>query len=120
MEGPRVLDTAGAGVGREAVSGNQGLGEEAGFDGREQLCPGEPGVGVDQRASLGDRCSMSSAGGSQKKRNAVVRKELADTQECEACLAERLGEQRRGQGGDELRSKCAKRYGWMVRTQVHE
>ena len=45
----------------------------------------ELGVGVDQRASLGDQSSMSSAGGSQIKKKAEVRKESADAQECASC-----------------------------------
>ena len=48
VEGPRGLDTAGAGVGREAVSGAQRSEGEAGLAGsRELRCPGEVGVGVE-------------------------------------------------------------------------
>ena len=56
---------------------------------------------------------MSSAGGSQKKRKAVVRKESADTQEYESCHQSDMDEDA---GGVELRSKCGKRFGWMART----
>ena len=40
--------------------------------------------GLNQRASLGDQISVSGAGGSQKKRKAVVRGESADTKEYES------------------------------------
>ena len=59
---------------------------EAGLAGTaERRCPDALGVGLNQRASLGDQSSVSSAGGAQKKRKAVVRRVSADTQECESC-----------------------------------
>ena len=59
--------------------------DEAGLAGRkEQRCPGELGVVVDRRLSLGDQSSVSGTGSPQKKRNAIVRKETTDTQEYQA------------------------------------
>ena len=74
---PRVVDTAGA---RGGIR-NQALTKQ--LDSMEDT--GELGVGVDERASFGDQSSMSSTGGWQKKRKAVVRKESAHTQEYESC-----------------------------------
>ena len=51
VEGLRVSDTARVVVSRDAVSGAQSSEGEAGLAG--QRCPGEHGVAVDQRASLG-------------------------------------------------------------------
>ena len=45
---------------------------------------GSSGLGL-KRASLGDQCSVSSAGGTQKTWKAVVRTVSADTQEYELC-----------------------------------
>ena len=50
----------------------------------EGTSPRELGVGL-KRASLGDQCSVSSAGGTQKTWKAVVRRESADTQEYDSC-----------------------------------
>ena len=43
------------------------------------------GVDVNCDGSFGDQSSVSSTRASQKKKKAVVRKESADTQECESC-----------------------------------
>ena len=70
----------------------------------------ELGVGL-KRASLGDQCSVSSAGGTQKTWKAVVQKESADTQEYESCQLNDVGRgRRRGQGGVELRSQCGEQF----------
>ena len=79
VEERRGSGTARVGADREAVSVAQSSEGEAGLAG-EQKCPGELGVVVDQKASLGDQSSMRSAGGSQNKSKAVVRKESAETQ----------------------------------------
>ena len=68
----------GADVGWEAASGAQSSKDEV-------WSPGEPGDAVERMGSLGDQSSMSSAGCSQKKRKAAVRKESAETQEYESC-----------------------------------
>ena len=82
MEGLRVSDNARAVLDGETVSGAQSSEGEAGLAGsREQRCPGELGVVVDQRASLGDQSFVSGTGASQKKTKVVVRKESADTRE---------------------------------------
>ena len=59
-------DDLGADVGWEAVSGTRSSEGEV-------RSLGEPGVVVDRRDSLGNQISISSAGGSQKKRKAAVR-----------------------------------------------
>ena len=53
------------------------------------------------------RSSTSSAGGSQNKRKAAVRKESAETQEYESCQQKIRVGQRREHGKVELCSKCA-------------
>ena len=63
----RVSDTARVLLDGKAVSGAQGS-----EGGREQTCPSELRVGWDQRASFEPKCSVSSAEGSQKKREKGV------------------------------------------------
>ena len=58
-KGLRVMDAAGADVWCEAASG-------AHSSKAEVWSPGEPGVDVDQKRSLGDQSAMRGAGGSQK------------------------------------------------------
>ena len=71
-------DAAGGGVTWKAASGAQR--SEA------QIGPsGESGVGVNREGWVGDQMSMSSGGGSRKKRKAVVRKGSADTKEYGSC-----------------------------------
>ena len=70
---------------------------------------GELGVGVDQRASLGDQSSMGSAGGSQKKRKAPERKDSPKRRNTKRARRKtrRWKERHGGQGGKVLRSKAA-------------
>ena len=76
-EGWNKSEVAGADVACEAVSGARS--SEGGV-----RYLGELGVGVGQRVSLGNQSSISSGGGSQKKRKEAVRKESAETQEYES------------------------------------
>ena len=62
---------------------------------------GEPGVGVNRKGRVERRSSMSSAGGSQKRRKSVVREESADTQEYESCQQSDM-EVDRDEGMEEL------------------
>ena len=66
-------------------------------------------------ARWGEQSAISSAGGSQEKRKAAVRKESAETQEYQIVPTERYeGGQRRQHGGVEFRSQCGKRCGRMA------
>ena len=68
------------------MSGAESSADEAALAGAtEQRCPKELPVDSDWRATEGDQVSGCSAGGSQKKRKAVLRRESADTQEYESC-----------------------------------
>ena len=67
------------------MSGILNCGRETGLsDATAWRCPKAFGVGLSQRVAVGDQSSVSSAGGSPKKRMAVVRKAV-DTQEYESC-----------------------------------
>ena len=75
-KGLSVMDIAGVDVGWEAASGAQSS---------KAKVWSPAGPGVDWKGSLGDQSSISSVGGSQKKRKAPVRKESAETHEYESC-----------------------------------
>ena len=63
---------------------------------------------------------MSSAGGSQKRRKALVQKESADTQEHESCqLNDMEVDSFREQGRVVFHPKCGEQFGWMACTHVH-
>ena len=67
------------------MSGIQSSEGEGGLAGTaEWRCPWELAVGLNQRAAARDQSSVSSTGGSQKKRK-TLRRESADTQEHESC-----------------------------------
>ena len=69
----KETDVAGGGVSGKGAPGGQSSKAEI-----------DSGIGVNRKSSLEDQSSMTSAGGLQKKRKAVVRKEFADTQEYES------------------------------------
>ena len=79
----------------------------------------DTGAVVDQRTSLRDHSSVSSAGSSRKKRKAVVRKESADTQEYDPCQQNDMDVDM-VENKEELRfvQKCSKRFSWMARNKV--
>ena len=111
MEWPRVSDTARIVLDGKAVSGANALKVKLDAGSGEQRFPSELRVVLDQRASLEGQSSVSSAGGSQKKRKVVVRKRVGRHAGARVVPAERHG---RGRGGVKFHSKCGEQFGWMV------
>ena len=94
------------------IQGSEG---EAGFVGTTGWrCPQEVGVELNQRTSEGYQSFVSGAGGTQKKRKAVVRKVSADTQKYESCQLSDMVMDENKEEEEELHSQCGEQFGWMA------
>ena len=104
----RFDDTTGVGLNRMTVSEIHSSDGEAGLAGSTGWwCPRELGAGLDQRASVGDRSCVGSAGGTWW----CEVSRLTRINTSRACRMTWMWTWARGQGGVELRSQRGEQFG---------